>query len=61
MPTQFRLMCGDGLVIVHGRMRDIEKLETIDAFAPLDWAVPRFGAAETQYRPAGSRGKWNVL
>jgi hypothetical protein len=61
MPTQFRLMCGDGKVIVHGYMKDIEALETVDAFAPQDWATPRFGAAELQYRPAGSGAKWSVL
>jgi hypothetical protein len=39
--------------MLHGRTREID-------FDPQDWAAPRIGAADTQFRKVGEK-KWEVL
>ena len=60
MPYEFRLLDDDGEVYFAGKCGDLEQADADQAFEPLDWAEPRYGCTEMQYRKRGE-AKWRTL
>lgn len=54
MGHQFRLLDDDGHVYFHGYAADDS------SFEPLDWATPRYGCTDIQYRD-GETNEWKSL
>lgn len=54
MGHKFRLLDDDGHVYFHGFAADDS------SFEPLDWATPRYGCTEIQYRD-GETNEWKSL
>lgn len=54
MGYKFRLLDDDGHVYFHGFSADDSNFE------PLDWATPRYGCTEIQYRD-GETNEWKSL
>ncbi len=60
MPYEFRLLDDDGEVYFTGKCSDLNEVDADQAFEPLDWAEPRYGCTEMQYRKVGDQ-EWETL
>lgn len=59
-PFEFRLLDDDSEVYFVGRCGDLDEADGDQAFAPLDWAGPRFGTTTMEYRKVGET-VWQIL
>ena len=58
---EFLLLDDDGLVYLEGVCGDLTDCEADLAFAPLDWAKPRWGCTTLMFRVKGSKSDWDQL
>lgn len=61
LPHEFQLLDDDGEVYYTGRCGNLNDADGDSAFAPLDWATPRFGCTEMRFRLAGTADAWETL